>query len=276
MNSKGDGRRQSGRRRETGEPSGLVAAAFGRDGSGGSGALTLVGAVLAVSLVFAATAPPVAAGESPTPSVVVALEEDGSADVEVTATFDLGSDEERAAFESLRTDSDVRSQTLATFRDRLQSVAAAAENETGRSMGVSNATMRVTTAGDETGVLVLSVEWTGLAAVEGDRLVVTEPFESGFTTDRTLRLVAPEGYAVRASSPTPAESDERTVSWDPGAELDGFEVTVAPASSGDDVNSAATEASRDGDGGTATSMPGFGIVASVVALAAVLAATRRE
>jgi DNA-binding MarR family transcriptional regulator len=83
-------------------------------------------------------------------------------------------------------------------------------------------------ADNETGVVTLSVTWDGLAAVEGDTLVVTEPFASGFTPDRTFVLTAPEGYSIATVTPQADTSDEGRATWEPNTDLSGFTVELEP------------------------------------------------
>lgn len=248
---------------------------------------------LVVVLLVAATATSVTAASDAKPSLTVALSEDGSATVVLTMTYDLGSDAERDAFRALENDSDTRTQVRQRFRDRMASVAASASNATDRQMSVESATIDVrTTADGETGVVELSVTWNGLAAVEGDRLVLGEPFASGFETDRTVTVLAPEGYEVASATPEPSTTTDRRVTWKPGTNLDGFEVTLRPAtaevgettttdgSGTDDGEAAKTGSGSDGEesGGDSpvTGVPGFGVGIAVASLLGAVLLWRRR
>lgn len=231
--------------------------------------------VVVAVMVVATVATPVAAGSDAEPSLMIDLREDGSADVVLTLTYDLNSDDERDAFRTLENDSDTRTQVRKRFADRMANVAASAENATGREMRVSDATIAVYTSEDgDTGIVELGVRWDGLAAVEGDRLVVTQPFASGFETDRRVVFVPPEGYELVDATPEPATEDGR-VAWSPGTDLEGFEATFAPA---DGASSDATTAGGESDESESASseVPGFGVGLGVVSLvaAALLARVR--
>lgn len=225
--------------------------------------------IVVAVMVVATVATPVAAGSDAEPSLVVELHEDGSADVVLTLTYDLSSDDERDAFRTLENDSDTRTQVRERFADRMANVAASAENATGREMSVSDATIDAYATDDgETGIVELGVRWHGLAAVEDDRLVVTQPFASGFETDRRVAFVPPEGYGLVDATPEPATDDGR-VAWSPGTDLEGFEATFAPADGTDGASDDATTAGSDsGDSSASSDVPGFGVALGVVSLAA--------
>lgn len=217
-----------------------------------------VAVVLAVAALAVATlATPVAAQAGTEPAFVVELQPDGSAEVTVRSTFDLTTDAERAAFETLTNDEAARQNATARFRDRLGTVAADAAEATGREMQITDATIDLRrTADGATGVVSLSATWAGLAAVEDGTLVVTEPFASGFTPDRRFVLRAPDGYAVDAVTPAPDERADGELTWAAGSDLDGFAVELTPDPS-----------AADG-GALSGGQPGFGAVAALVALLA--------
>lgn len=211
---------------------------------------------LLIGLVIVATAgavtAPVAAQSAAEPAFVVDLRADGSAVVSVRSTFDLTTEAELAAFRALEEDQQARDDAAARFLDRLRTVAADAENATGRDMRVTDVRLDLRrTADNETGVITLSATWTGLAAVSGETLTVTEPFASGFEPDRRFVLRAPAGYTVAGVSPEPASRDTASATWDAGTDLTGFEVVLEPA--------APTTTESEGQ-------PGFGALAALVAL----------
>ncbi|WP_254768697.1 DUF7345 domain-containing protein [Salinilacihabitans rarus] len=186
------------------------------------------------------------------PAFVVALHEDGSADVTVTMTYDLT--DENAAFESLRNNSTVQQNAAETFAERLRSVAANASEATGREMSVSDPSISLSTAdGGSVGVITLQVRWHGLAAVDGDTLHVSEPFASGFTPERPFTLVEPDGYELTDATPEPADTTADGATWAAGTSLEGFSATFEPS----------TASTSGGD-----ALPGFGPVAGLVAVSA--------
>lgn len=97
-------------------------------------------------------------------------------------------------------------------------------------MHVTDASGTVQTT-DGVGVVRLSVRWQGLAAVEGERLVVDEPFASDFQPDRPLVIVAPDSYTVSETSVPPTENEGAVARWTAGSDLSGFETTFSPSES---------------------------------------------
>lgn len=199
-------------------------------------------------------------------SLVIELAGDGSAEVSLVTTFDLTTEADRQGFERLRADLD----TVAdAHHAQMRRVAARTAAETGREMSVDEpaATAHVVeTDGERRGVVTVRVRWHGLAAVEDDRLVVREPFASGFETDRPVTISAPEGYALTAVSPTPQTRTATTVVFDAGTAFEDFAV-VAVSGAG----TASAEAT------TATRLPTpLASVALVSALALLVYAVRRS
>ena len=206
-----------------------------------------------------AAAPVAGAQESETePSLVVEVDESGDAMVTLTMTYDLDSDEEADAFESLEGDEEAQTDTLDRFEGNMQSVADTASDRTDRSMTVTGERVAVERQGD-VGVLMMTVEWTYLAAVDGDGLVLTEPFASGYDLDRSLTVVTPDSYAVTEATPTPDDDADDTATWAAGTDLDGFEVVLS--ADGDDAATGADDASESDD-----DLPGFGVGAALAAL----------
>lgn len=210
-------------------------------------------AALLVVAGASAAIPPASAAETPEESFAVALNEDGSARVALALTFDLTTDSERAAFDRLRTNETAREQLRPSFAERLDAVAAETADATGRSMRVENASVDVRSA-NGVGVVELAATWHGLAAVDGDRLVIREPFASGFQSDRRFVVTAPDGYTLSSVSPAADTRDDPRAAWAAGTSLDGFELV-------------ATE-------GTAGAGTGFGVAVAVAAIAGALLVRR--
>lgn len=162
---------------------------------------------------------------------VVELEPDGDATVTLALAYDRSDGDEEAAFERVR---DRSENVTARYAERLSRIADRTSTATGREMAVSRAEMNVSATGD-VGVIRLSASWTNLAAVDGDRLLVSEPFASEFRPDRPFVLVAPEGYAIGDTSVDPdattpvAETTPATAEWTAGTDLSGFSATLAPS-----------------------------------------------
>ncbi len=242
----------------------------GRDRFLRRGATCLLVAMVLLTPAMASTGAAQSGDQLPSkPAFIVDLEDDGSAHVAVTVTFNLSSDEERQAFQSLRENESARQQRTEQFGERMRAIAAATQNETGREMAVRDAAIEFVEQ-DGTGIVALSVTWEGLAARTDEGLVLQEPFTSGFDVNRTFRVVGPQGYTLTAATPEPTERRENAATWEPSADVDGFRAVFAQA-----TETTATEAS----GVSGMSGPGFGILAGVIALltgAAVVARRTRQ
>lgn len=244
----------------------------------------VVATVAAVGLLAAALSSPVVAQpQEPTPTLAVDLEDDGSAEVTLRLTYDLGSDSERTAFRDLQDSESQREAVVSRFRERMNRVASAMANETGRETSVSDASIDLSTANDgTTGLVDLSAEFEGFAAATDGRVTVTQPFAGDYDPDRRLVVTGPEGYEPTAVTPEPSSTDGARLEWSSDADLSGFEVTytdpdgAASATESDadgESDGASTEAGDDsGSGGQA---PGFGVVGALVALVAVGLFARR-
>ena len=226
----------------------------------------VMGLLVVVVVVGSALAPAGAAStgtQSATEDAfVVSLHEDGSATVTLREAFDLTTDTERATFRELERNGARTDRLRSSFEQRLGAISTAAADNTGRSMAVENTMVSVTTDGD-TGVVSVSADWTGLAAVDGDRLVVSTPFDADFDPSRAFVVRAPEGYALSANGPAPDSTTARSATWNANRSLSEFSVTATPAT----ATGTATA--------TGSSGPGFGVVAALTALSALVAVRLR-
>ena len=219
--------------------------------------------ILVVGLLASAGA--AGADDHTEPSLVVDLDAAGDAEVTLTLVFDLDDADERQAFEALEGDADVREEFRERFEDRTATVAEEASEATGREMAVSEAEIDLE-SNDRRGVVELSVEWEALAAVEGETVTVTEPFASGFAPEQRFEIVGPDGYAVTDVSPAADDRGDDRLGWDAGTTIEGTNVTFVA-----DGANTTPEAESELD---AEDQPGFGVVASLGALLAVLFARR--
>ena len=231
----------------------------------------LIGVCLCIALVSSLAAMP-AAAQPDEEQFLVELDAEGNADVSMTFAYDLDSDDEQAAFEALRENTTAQTASIERFENRVTAVADDASAATDREMSVRSADIELYRSGD-VGVVVLSLQWTNLAALDGDRLTVTEPFASGFDPDRPFAVVLPDGYDIATTTPEPSSVDDSTVTWDAGVTLDEFELAAeADTGTGD---AGADDTSPDED--DTEDAVGFGVVTAVVSLLSVAAlAVRRR
>ncbi|KAB7513350.1 DUF4897 domain-containing protein [Halosegnis rubeus] len=206
-------------------------------------------AALVIAVVASGAGTATAADSHPGEAFVVDLAADGDAEVTLRLTFDLTTDSEREAFETLRANQTNVNEMRDSFASRLDGVASSAAAETGRQIEITDPTATVRTESD-TGVVELSATWTNLAAVDGEQLTLAEPFASDYSPDRQFVVTAPDGYRLSAM-PTPDADVAGTLRWSANTSLDGLEVTASPSGP---------------DGTTAAGQPGFTAVGAVAGL----------
>jgi PGF-CTERM protein len=225
-----------------------------------------VGVLLALAVAASLLAAP-AAAQTGEEGVLVELEPNGDADVSVTFSYDLDGERERAAFEELRENESAQTALAERFGGRMAAVAEDANAATDREMSVGDPAAELQRDGD-TGTVELSVAWSNLAAVDGDRLTVSEPFASGFDPGRAFTVATPDGYGVTSSDPSPSESDGSSATWDAGTSLEGLELVVEPTGDDGETDEGTPAATEDS--------PGFGVAVAVAALAVAAIAARRR
>lgn len=197
-------------------------------------------------------------GDVPKPALVVEVSPSGDATVTLVSTYDLTSAEELAAFEDLQADESAQEALRDRFTDRMDGLSETMAPTVEREIAVSAGSTDVRIEG-ETGIVSVTVTWTGLAEATEDRLVITEPFASGYQSDRALVIVGPEGSSLSDATPEPETTDGQTATWEAETDLSGFEATFTLEAGADDA-----------DG-----LPGFGLLTAVSALfAALVVATR--
>ena len=240
-----------------------------------TGRTLVTGLALAVVLVGAA-ATPVAATQTTSPSMTVELRADGDARVTVVSTFDLDNDDERAAFDELRTNETAREAYTARFEDRWRAVAANTAEETGREMTVSDASLELTREGS-TGVATFTITWTNLAEATDGTVRLFEPFNSGFEPDRRFVVVLPEEYDLRRASGEPTSRSEQRIVYDADAAFETFGVVADGPSVATETPLSLSRDSPEGEPPTTTggSGPGFGIAAALAGLLAAALLSRR-
>lgn len=175
-----------------------------------------------------------AAASESVPLFAVTLEPNGSADVRLQLMFNLSSDSDRRAFETLREDEAAREDVMARFLSRMRSVANSSERRVERDMRVYDAAISLSTIADGgTGVVTLSVTWDNMAGItraDQPHLIVTEPFASGFIPSREfrVRIIAPDIYRLTSVTPVPASQENTSATWSAGTDLTGFTLVFSP------------------------------------------------
>lgn len=231
--------------------------------------------LLVVGLLFVASGGSTAMQEgSAAEDFVVDLESDGTAVVSLEVNFDLTDPDQRRAFEQLRANETKQQELLDRYETRMENVGARTDAETDRDMSVSDPEIETGTDSDAgVGTVRTSVSWSGFAATDGKQLELGAPLDSGFSSDTSVVVMPPEGYAVTSATPEPATTQVRAV-WNADQELTGFTATVQPTETGeagtteDSVGDTEADGESDGSADADETGPGFG--AAVVTLATVV------
>ncbi|AGN00306.1 hypothetical protein L593_01775 [Salinarchaeum sp. Harcht-Bsk1] len=190
-------------------------------------AATLAAVATLIALVGATGA---VAQDRPQERVNVDLQADGDAIVTTVYTYDLEDDAQQQSFANLE---DERENLSTRYEARLWGVAESVSNETGREMAIQDVEATFDRR-DGVGVVRLSATWTNLAAIDGDELVLSAPFDDGFDSGRPLVVRAPEGEEIVDTSVTPTEQADGQATWSAEADLSGFEVTMTTSGGGGD------------------------------------------
>jgi hypothetical protein len=189
-----------------------------------------------------------AVDESATGRLIVELEADGDANVVLTDEYDLTDAEQRTAFENVRNNETLRQRSGSRFREGMQSLSGAVNEEVDRELRVGEVTVGTTVDG-ETGIVGYQSHWENLARVDGDRIVLSEPFSAYAGVDQELVVVAPEGGEFTSVSPQPHRAGEEVVGWSGGAALgEDFEVVATgPEGAAEEATEEPTERFSDPD-----------------------------
>jgi PGF-CTERM protein len=188
------------------------------------GSIALVTAVFS-SLLLTGVGPVAAQSQQDSPTLVVDVADNGDVDLTIVMTDDLANVSEREAFETLQNDEEAFADLESRFADRMDGIATATSNRVDRDVVATDETVDLETS-DDTGIVRLSVTMENLAAVEDGQIVLTEPFASGFSTDRPVVVHAPAGYEVAEVSPTPTDQTDGTLTWESNTAFDRFELAL--------------------------------------------------
>lgn len=147
-------------------------------------------------------------------------------------------------------------------------------DETGRETAIFDVRLGIESS-DEVDVVRLSARWHGLVAATNRTLTMAEPFASGFSADRPLRVSGFDGYKVATTVPLTAGGNKITATWDARIALDGFKL-IAEETKSDGTEPDGSESESSDPDITGKSVPRFGIVVAVFAfLTATLVAIHR-
>mgnify|MGYP006291489271 CR=1 FL=1 len=201
----------------------------------------------------------------------VALEPDGDATWTVSYRVRLDDENTTAAFRSIMDDIARDPENYsAAFERRMTRTVRAAENATGREMGLRNLTViaRNESLPEPTGVIVYRFEWTGFAAVDGERLRAGDAIDQLFLdSDTQLSIGWPDDYHLESAAPPTTRSEPTEVVWAGQLDFDAGEprVVVAPGAPATTPGSGGNGGDGGGTGGGATQLVLIAVVAAILA-----------
>lgn len=168
----------------------------------------LAAVVLCLSLSAGVAA---AAHEEPTRTVLgIELGPQGDATVTYVTSYNLSNETQRAAYESY---ADNESRQAAFREDAVAELEAAAETgseATGWEMAIRNASVRTYEA-DDYGRVEVRADWEALAYYDERRVIVAQPFRSGYRPDRDVAIHGPEDYRRNRTAPQPLRARRNSV-----------------------------------------------------------------
>lgn len=149
--------------------------------------------------------------------MTVDLHDDGTASWTVRYRLDIRTANETAAFEELR--ADIRENTttyIASFRTRIRTTVAEAENATGREMRATNFSVRTRTESlSESGFVTYSFTWEGFATVDGETIHAGDAVSGLFLdADTTLTMTWSADLERYSVEPDPTSSSDHRVTWE--------------------------------------------------------------
>jgi len=191
-------------------------------------AARLLVALCIAALAFGAFSGIAAAQTAADGQFVIELDGDGDGDAVFIEEFDLANADDRELFEAAAESTERRTLAAEQFRQEMQLISEEASGDIDRDLRVGEVTIEMTVDG-ETGIVAYGFRWENLARVDGDRVVLSEPFSAYERLDRELVVYAPEGYEFTSASPDPDRHDGNVVAWAGLTDFgDAFEVVATP------------------------------------------------
>ncbi len=184
-----------------------------------------VAAAMAVVVLCGALAAGVAgaAHEEPSRTVLgLELTADGHATVHYVTSFDLSDPDERATFEDYADNETRRARFREAAVAELRSASETANENTEYEMTVRDPSVRTYEEGGYGRVEVLAA-WHGLAYYDDRRVIVAQPFRSGYRPDRNVAIHGPDGYRRNRTAPQPIRARRNGVLIDtPTSDFSNF------------------------------------------------------
>jgi len=219
-----------------------------------------------------------AAHEEPERSLLgIELEGDGDATVYYVDSYDLEADEERATYESYAENETRRAEFRQAAVVELEAAAGNGSEAAAWEMRIDNVSVR-TYEQDGYGRVEVRVDWKRLAYADQRRVIVAEPFRSGYEPDREVAIHGPKGYRRNVTAPSPLRAQQNSVLLNPlTSDFSGFYMEFVDP----DAAPTATETTDDDDGDGEDAFEGLDavlralLIALVPAVLVVLAVRRQ-
>ncbi|WP_302082079.1 DUF7345 domain-containing protein [Salinibaculum rarum] len=161
----------------------------------------------------------------------VALQEDGDAQWEVVYRIRLDDENDTQAFDELRQDIQNDSTPYTDrFGQRMERIAATAENTTGREMAIQNMSVETRTQPNY-GLLVYEFSWANFAAVDDNTIRAGDAIDQFYLdAQTTLEIQWPSGYVSDSVTPAATTAGENSVVWQGERDFDAGQprVVVVP------------------------------------------------
>lgn len=145
------------------------------------------------------------------------VRDDGSAIAHIEYRFALNRSNSTAAFENLQRDIEAdQTAYLDRFERRINQTVQTANNSSSRVMDIQNVTVRAETRQlpQPYGVVNYTYTWNGFAAVENDRIRISDALAGLYLDDKSrLQISWPEGYHTRTVHDSASETRDRAAIW---------------------------------------------------------------
>ncbi len=170
--------------------------------------------MMALLLIFHVSAQPVE-----TTTIIIQLDQTGSALWIVERRFVLETEEDETLFEEFQADETFKNAELSDFKEKMNVLLEKAKYSSQRSMSVTDFDIllgKETTVTRTYGVIKFQFRWNGFARCEGTELSMGDVFEGGYylSVNEILMVEFPESYHLKTVTPLPDQQRENVLTWE--------------------------------------------------------------
>ncbi len=154
-----------------------------------------------------------------TTTIIIQLDQTGSALWIVERRFVLETEEDETLFEEFQADETFKNTELSEFKEKMNLLLEKAKYSTQRSMSVTDFEIllgKETTVTRAYGVIKFQFRWNGFARCEGSEVSMGDVFEGGYylSANEILMVEFPEGYHLETVTPPPDQQRENVLIWE--------------------------------------------------------------